>query len=92
VIVGDVAAHQQDLDQGPGAVPLAVGSLRRLPPGVVDRRELPCGTGLFQGGGTGERAGLADQGFQVVVKIQPGLSLGDEPFMAGDFLLAVVDR
>nr|WP_179381992.1 hypothetical protein [Streptomyces sp. SA15] len=87
-----MAAHQQDLDQGPGAVPLAVGGLRSLPPGIVNRRELPCGTGLFEGGGSGKRAGLADQGFQVVVQIQPGLPLGDQPFMTSDLLLAVVDH
>jgi hypothetical protein len=30
VFVGDVAAHQQDFDQGPGAVPLTVGSRKAV--------------------------------------------------------------
>jgi len=73
MFMGDVAAHQQDLDQGPGAVPPAVGSLRLL--GVVHWRELPCGTGLLGSGGPGKRSRPADQGFQVVVQIKPGLPL-----------------
>lgn len=92
MFMGDVAAHQQDLDQGPGAVPPAVGSLRLLPPGVVHRHELPCGTGLLGSGGPGKRSRLADQGFQVVVQIKPGLALGDQPFVAGDLQLAVVNH
>lgn len=42
VFVRDVAAHQQDLDQCPGGVPLAMGSLRRLPPGVMDGVNFPA--------------------------------------------------
>jgi hypothetical protein len=39
MLVGHVTAQQQDLDQGPGAVPVAVGLAGRRPPGVVDRSE-----------------------------------------------------
>ena len=72
VLVGEVAVQQQDLDQCPGAVRVAVDLAGRGPPGVVDRGEPARGPGLLQRGRTGQRAGLADQGFEVVVQFQAG--------------------
>ncbi|WP_030677653.1 hypothetical protein [Streptomyces cellulosae] len=62
----DVPAQQQHLDQGPGALGVAVGLDRRRPPRVVDGGELARGAGLFQRGRTGKGARLADQSFEVV--------------------------
>ncbi|MDG9713381.1 hypothetical protein [Streptomyces sp. DH10] len=77
VLVSEVPVQQQDLDQRPGAVPLAMDLAGLGPPGVVDRGEPACGPGLFQGGGTREGAGLADEGFEVVVQVQAAAALCD---------------
>ncbi|MCC8477297.1 hypothetical protein LMJ41_05220 [Streptomyces globisporus] len=87
-----MAAEQEDFDQGPGAVAFAVCFDRGVPPGVVDRGEPASSPGLVQGCGTGQGAGLADQGFQVVVEIEAGIVAGDEPLVPGDLLAAVVDH
>lgn len=56
------------------------------------RGEPACGAGLFQSGRAGESAGLADhQGLQVVVQLQAGFALGDQPLCAGRLPCGVVD-
>lgn len=64
MLMAQVAAQQQNLDQGPGAVPFSMDLAGLGPPGVVDRGELACRAGLFQRGGAGESARFADQSLQ----------------------------
>jgi len=91
MLVWKVPAQQQHLDQGPRAVPLAVDLLGLVPPGVVDWGKPACRAGLFEGGGAGEGAGLADQDFQVVVQVQADGAFGDQPLVPGDFHVLVVN-
>lgn len=79
VLVGNVPAQQQDLDQGPGAVTLAVDFGGLGPPGVMQRGELACEAGLFESRGARKGSRLADQGLQVVVQFEPALALRDQP-------------
>lgn len=88
LIVQQMAAEQEDLDQGPGALAFAVCFDRGCSPGVVDRREPADSPGLIEGCGTG----LADQGFQAVVEIEAGFVAGDKPLVPGNLLAAVVDH
>ncbi|MYQ96714.1 hypothetical protein GTY20_38550 [Streptomyces sp. SID4946] len=92
MLVGKVPVQQQDLDQRPGAVPFAVNLAGLGPPCVVHRGELACGPGLFQGRGTGEGAGLADEGFEVVVQVQAATALRDQPLVAGHLNVPVVNH
>lgn len=92
VFVCKVAVQQQDLDQRPGAVALAVDLAGLCPPGVVDRGELACGPGLFQGRGTREGAGLADEGFEVVVQIQAAAALRDQPLVPSHLDVPVINH
>jgi hypothetical protein len=92
VFVGQMAAEQEDLDQGPGAVAFTVGFDGGFPPGVVHGGEPAGGPGPVEDGGTGQGAGLADQRFQVVVEFEARSIAGDEPLVPGDFLAAVVDH
>ncbi|MET9535040.1 hypothetical protein ABZY02_31515 [Streptomyces sp. NPDC006649] len=84
--MGEVAVQQQDLDQRPGAVPLAVNLAGLGPPGVVDRGELACGPGLFQGRGAG------DEGFEIVVQVQAQPTLRDQPLVPGHLDVPVVNH
>lgn len=60
--------------------------------GVVDGRESPGGPGLVEGGGAGQGTRFPNQGLEVVVEFEAGGTAGDERFVAGDFLAAVVDH
>lgn len=92
VLVRDVPGHQEHLDQGPGALGVAVCFDRCGPPGVMDRGELAGGAGLLECGRAGEGAWLADQGFEVVVQFQAAAALGDQPLVAGHFHILVVNH
>jgi hypothetical protein len=92
VFVGQVAAEEEDLDQGPGAVAFTVRFDGGSPPGVVHGSEPAGGPGLVKGGGAGQGTGLADQRLQVVVEFEAGSIAGDEPLVPGDLLAAVVDH
>ncbi|MFE7711071.1 hypothetical protein ACFU6I_36080 [Streptomyces sp. NPDC057486] len=81
VFVGQVAAEEEDFDQGAGALAFAVGLHGGLPPGVVDGGEAAGGAGLVEGGGAGQGTRFPDQGLQVVVEFKAGSAAGDEPFM-----------
>ncbi|MFF0431747.1 hypothetical protein ACFYU9_05915 [Streptomyces sp. NPDC004327] len=48
VLVREVVARQQHLDQSPGALGVAVDPNRRGSPGVVDLGELPSGAALVE--------------------------------------------
>lgn len=67
MLMGQVTPQQGDFDQSPGAVPLTMRLAGLVPPGIRDRSEPACRTGLFEGCGAGERARLAYQEFQAVV-------------------------
>lgn len=58
MLMRQVPAQQQDLDQGPGAVSLTVDLLGLIPPGVMDRGELARRASLFERGGAGKAPGL----------------------------------
>lgn len=92
VLVGEVPVQQQDLDQSPGAVPLAVNLAGLGPPGIMNRGELARGPGLFQGCGTGEGARLADEGFEIVVQVQAAAALRDQPLVTGHLDIPVVNH
>ncbi|MCX5096063.1 hypothetical protein OOK36_46225 [Streptomyces sp. NBC_00365] len=92
VLVREVAPQQQYLDQRPGALGVAVSPDRRGPPGVVDRGELPGRAGLVECGRAGKGTRLADQGFQVVVQLQPACALGDQPLVPGHLDILVVNH
>ncbi len=92
MLVGQVPAQQQHFDQGPGAVPLPVNLLGLVPPSIMDRGELACRPGLFEGGGAGESAGLANQDLQIVVQFQADGTLGDQPLVPGHFHVPVVNH
>jgi hypothetical protein len=64
----------------------------RGPPRVVDRGEPTALAGLFQSGRPGQRAGLAKQHFQIVVQLEAGPALGDQPLMPGHLGLAIEDH
>lgn len=83
MLMRKVSAQQQDLDQGSGALSLAVDLLGLVPPGVIDRGELAGRAGLFERGGAGKGAGLADQSLQIMVQIQADGALGDQPLVPG---------
>lgn len=70
VFEGKVPAQKQHLDQGPGAVPLAVDLLGLGPPGVMDGCEPACRAGLFEGAEPGKAPGLQARALRAVVQIQ----------------------
>lgn len=92
VFVGEVPVQQEDLDQRSGAVTLAVELAGLGPPGVVERGELACGAGLLKGCGAGEGAGLADEGFEVVVQVQTATALRDQSLVPGHFDVLFVNN
>ncbi|MCY1649396.1 hypothetical protein OVA19_00990 [Streptomyces sp. SL203] len=91
MLVRQVPSEEEDLDECAGAVSLAVGLDGSVPPGVVDGGEPACGAGLVERGRSREGAGLAHESFQVVVQFESGAAFGDQPFVPGDFVSAVVD-
>lgn len=70
VFEGKVPAQKQHLDQGPGAVSLAVDLLGLGPPGVMDGCEPACRAGLFEGAEPGKAPGLQARALRAVVQIQ----------------------
>lgn len=92
MLVWEVSVQQQDLDEGTGARCVAVGLAGRGPPLVVDWGEPSRLARLLQRGGTWECTGLAQQDLEVVVEVEPDLSLRHQALMTCDHRLAVVNH
>src|SRR5699024_6952644 len=74
-----------------GAGGVAVGLAGGGPPLVVDRSEPAYLPGLLEGGGSGERPGLAEEDLEVVVQVELDTTLGHQTLVAGHHRLTVVD-